>query len=159
MSANKNRPHVLVLPEDDANREIALGFALELSAQVSRQFQVEIVAGGWRKVLQKFESDYVPSLNKFVLRYMVLLIDFDRQEERLDQVKGVVPSHLTDRVFVLGCFDEPETAIACAREAFGKTLALECREDRNSTWSSPPLQHNQPELQRMRNTVRPILFP
>lgn len=29
MSVNRARPHVLVLPEDDANRQIAVGFELE----------------------------------------------------------------------------------------------------------------------------------
>jgi hypothetical protein len=29
MSVNRNRPHVFVLPEDDANLQLATGFVLE----------------------------------------------------------------------------------------------------------------------------------
>ena len=44
MSVNRHKPHLLVLPEDDANRQLARGFELELS---TRQFQVLQPAGGW----------------------------------------------------------------------------------------------------------------
>lgn len=31
MSVNKERPHVLILPEDDANRQLANGFQLDFA--------------------------------------------------------------------------------------------------------------------------------
>ena len=39
MSVNKERPHVYVLPEDDANRQLAKGFQLQVD-QNERQMQV-----------------------------------------------------------------------------------------------------------------------
>ena len=43
MSVNKFRQHVFVLPEDDANRQLANGFLLDLSV---RQVQILPEAGG-----------------------------------------------------------------------------------------------------------------
>jgi hypothetical protein len=45
---NKFKPHVLVLPEDDANRQIANGF-LSNSKLVVRAIQVLPIVGGWQE--------------------------------------------------------------------------------------------------------------
>jgi hypothetical protein len=84
VSANKNRPHVLVLPEDDANRQLANGFRPELDWNRQRQIQIDPVAGGWRAVLERFISDHIPAMGKYANRLMILLIDFDRDDNRLD---------------------------------------------------------------------------
>lgn len=52
---NKERPHILVLPEDGANRQLANGFLLEVDLARQRQMQVLAEAGGWRHVLHLFE--------------------------------------------------------------------------------------------------------
>lgn len=59
MSPNRHRPHVLVLPEDDANRELANGFHLQIDLTRQRQMQVLPVAGGWNEVLKRFKSEHV----------------------------------------------------------------------------------------------------
>ncbi|HEX4229241.1 MAG TPA: hypothetical protein VHZ07_11265 [Bryobacteraceae bacterium] len=59
MSVNKFKPHVLILPEDDANRQLANGFLLALDPIVQRNVQVLPVAGGWIEVLHCFKSDHV----------------------------------------------------------------------------------------------------
>ena len=64
MSVNVYKPHVLVLPEDDANREIANGFLLAPSLKL-RNIQVLPCAGGWGKVLACFLDDHVSGLRKF----------------------------------------------------------------------------------------------
>ena len=58
MSVNKYLPHVLVLPEDDANRQLANGFLLD-RALMTRSIQVLAEAGGWTAVLDRFKSDHV----------------------------------------------------------------------------------------------------
>jgi hypothetical protein len=97
---------------------------------------------------------------------MVLLIDLDKQYDRLDVVKAEIPSGLADRVFVLGAWDEPEELRKALRKAklrsyetIGAALAKDCREETDSTWGHPLLQHNAMELARLREHVRPILFP
>lgn len=48
MSVNVYQQHVLVLPEDDANRQIVNGFLLEPSLN-ERVIQVLPIAGGWAR--------------------------------------------------------------------------------------------------------------
>lgn len=100
MGGNKFRPHVLVLPEDDANRQLANGFRLGVGS--IGQFHVEPVAGGWNEVLGRFKSDHIAGMESNAHRLMVLLIDFDDDHDRLERAKAVVPEHLIHRVFVLG---------------------------------------------------------
>jgi hypothetical protein len=105
MSVNKHQPHVLVLPEDDANRQIATGFVQEFK---TRQIQALPVAGGWREVLSIFESDHLTGMDKYPDRLIVLLIDFDCRDDRLAEVKCNISPSISDRVFVLGAWAEPQ---------------------------------------------------
>ncbi|MGA2659008.1 MAG: hypothetical protein ABSH34_16015 [Verrucomicrobiota bacterium] len=74
MSVNKYRPHVYVLPEDDANRQLANGFLLHPDL-LARNIQVLPEVGGWHEVLDHFKSDYA---NGMGLRQHVLPILFAR---------------------------------------------------------------------------------
>jgi hypothetical protein len=56
---NRYQPHILVLPEDDANSQLANGFLLELDQSALTKIQVLPEASGWRVVLNSFESDHV----------------------------------------------------------------------------------------------------
>jgi hypothetical protein len=48
MTVNRKRPHVFVIPEDDANRQLANAFVLEVDHD--RQIMVLKEAGGWLSV-------------------------------------------------------------------------------------------------------------
>jgi len=162
MGVNKNRPHVFVLPEDDANRQLAIGFTLAVSMRFSRQIYVRRVAGGWTQVLECFLSDEVAGMESCPERYMVLLIDFDGNKQRLGEASGRIPEHLRERVFILGSWSDPEelkNQLKKALEAIGLALARDCREETDNTWSHDQLKHNAGELVRLRERVRPILFP
>lgn len=162
MSVNKNLPHVLVLPEDDANRQIANGFYIALDWTVRRQMQVEPVAGGWRKVLDSYVADRVAGMDRYPERFLVLLIDFDdHYAQRLPEAKGRVPERLAQRVFVLGAWSKPEALKQAlgGYESIGEAMAKDCREGTNDTWGHELLRHNQTELERLRIAVRPFLFP
>jgi hypothetical protein len=98
MSINKYQPHVYVLPEDDANRQLAIGFRLDQQVLIRRIVVLE-VAGGWIQVLEHFKSDHVSEMERYPDRFMVLLIDLDGREDRLESAKAAVPEHLSDRVF------------------------------------------------------------
>ena len=158
MSVNKYTPLILVLPEDDANRQLANGFLLHPS--LSTQIQVLEEVGGWSKVLDCFEKDHVKKMDALPDRFMVLLIDFDGQQDRLHRANAVIPDNLKDRVFVLGVWTEPEAlrAILGSYEKIGRAIAEDCREDTSTTWGHELLKHNTSEIERMRQQVRPILF-
>ena len=160
MSVNKDRPHVLVLPEDDANHQLANGFLLEVDSTRQRRIQVLPVAGGWNEVLNRFQVDHVNNIARCPHRFMVLLIDFDNDEDRLEAAKGAIPQNLTQRVFVLGALSEPEALKNAlgSYETIGSALARDCREDTDTTWGHALLRHNATELDRLRQHVRPFLF-
>jgi len=149
-----------VLPEDDANTRLANAFHKSVDWDRYRQMQVLPEAGGWKRVLDLFKSEHVIEMEHNPKRFMVLLIDFDGQLDRLDVVKADIPSALASRVFVLGALSEPEAfrATLGSYETIGETLADECREDTYATWADNLLQHNASELARLRLHVRPILF-
>lgn len=158
MSVNKHRPHVYVLPEDDANRQLANGFWKDVD--LIRQMYVLPVAGGWNKVLNVFEAVHIVEMDRCQSRFMVLLIDFDSKLDRLKEAKAVIPDHLVDRVFVLGAWNEPEDLKESLGpyETIGSKMADDCRKDSHETWGNDLLKHNAAELERLREHVRPILF-
>jgi hypothetical protein len=161
MSPNDFQPHVLVLPEDRANSEVANGFLLDPSL-ARRSIQVLAEAGGWIKVLDCFESGHIGRMHKFPQRHMVLLIDFDGHDDRLTHARQRIPADLTDRVFVLGSLTNPEDlkrTLGLSPEKIGAELARDCRENTAGVWEHDLLKHNAHELDRMRGRVRPILFP
>jgi hypothetical protein len=160
MSVNRRVPHVLVLPEDDANRQLANGFQLDPLLD-TRRMQILEEAGGWREVLNRFQEDHVPEMDRYATRFMVLLIDFDGREDRLNTVRAAIPDHLTERVFVLGAWSDPEELrqnLGSPYEAIGLAMARDCRDNTEVIWAHSLLCHNAGELERLRNHVRPILF-
>ena len=108
MSPNKYEQHLLILPEDDPNRQIANGFLLN-PALNERTIQVLPVAGGWIRVINEFKSVHVREMQRFSKRSILLIVDFDNQvEERLLQIQMEIPKPLVNRVFILGALSEPE---------------------------------------------------
>lgn len=161
MSINAYKPHLLVLPEDDANRQMADGFMLDLNCDF-RAIQVLKVAGGWLKVVDIFKSDYLLGMRQYPARRIVLLMDFDgKPEERKKSVEREIPEDIKNRVFVLGVSSEPENlkkATDKKYEAIGTALAEDCAENRQDFWMHDLLKHNESELNRLIEDVRPFLF-
>jgi hypothetical protein len=161
MSVNKYQPHVLVLPEDDANRNLATGFLLD-SALDPRTVQILPPAGGWGNVAEEFRQVHVSEMNRFPLRHMVLLVDFDEQEDRLSRIQQAIPPSLAARVCVLGTWSEPEKlrqSLNRSLENIGTTLAQDCVSESPGLWEHELLRHNASELARIDGILRSILFP
>jgi hypothetical protein len=160
VSTNKYKPHVLVLPEDDADRQIANGFILNPDFN-ERAIQILLPAGGWRRVVEEFQNVHAQLMQQYPERRIVLMIDFDNQAERISSVKGEIPKELSDRVFILGVLSEPEDLKANLRksfEAIGESLAQDCSDNTRRVWRHDLLKHNEPELDRMVSLVKPFLF-
>lgn len=158
---NKYRPHVLILPEDEANSQIATGFQLQLGLGFQRQMQVLAPSGGWVRVLEHFRSEHASELQICDYRFMVLLIDCDGIEDRLEGARTSIPGHLRDRVFVLGVLTDPEALRReiGSYETIGGQMADDCRAGTDKIWGHKLLRHNATEIDRLRRYVRPILFP
>ncbi|MGG6270748.1 hypothetical protein [Leptolyngbya sp. AN10] len=149
----------MVLPEDDANRQIANGFILYFN---NCPIQILPVAGGWRKTIEKLRNIYVSKMRKYSTCTIVLIIDFDEERTRLEYVTQQIPDDLRDRVFVLGVWSEPEKLGRDAKKSFekiGDSLANDCANDTETMWAHELLKHNKPELLRMIASVKPFLFP
>ena len=159
---NRYLPHVLILPEDDATRQLANGFQMKIDWSRQRQMQVLPEAGGWTNVLDLFESEHVTEMDRCPNRYMILLIDFDGKRERLQYAINRIPGNLSGRVFILGALTQPEAlrqAISGTYETIGKAMADDCRDNTDTIWGHALLCHNAGELDRLRQHVSSILFP
>lgn len=160
MSVNRNRPHILVLPEDDANRQIANGFLL-YPPLFNRRIQVLEEAGGWTQVLDRFNSDHSTPMDRWSDRLMVLLIDFDGRAGRLEEARSRLPPRFNERVFILGALSKPEAlrqAGLGSYEEIGFAMARDCHEGTSTMWGHKLLCHNATELGRLTKRASQILF-
>jgi hypothetical protein len=161
MSVNVYQQHVMVLPEDDANRQIVNGFLLDPSLN-ERAIQVLPIAGGWAKVRDDFVAYQVPQLRKYPKRHLVLLIDFDGLvNDRMQLFQQVCPTDVRDRVYLLGTQDEPEPLrkdCGASLEKIGEQLGQACATGEPGLWTHVMLAHNQAELNRLIQSVKPFLF-
>lgn len=159
MSANKYHPHVVIIPEDSANRQIAVGFTIECT---SKQLTVATEAGGWRKVLDLFLSDYVATMKKLESRFVIMIVDCDGDTGRIAYIRSQIPADIAGRTFVLGSLDEPEAlkrAGLGSFESIGEAMAADCSSETMNYWSHQDLAHNIGELANLRAAVCGILWP
>lgn len=157
---NRFRPHIHVLPEDEANRQLANGFHLNVFYHRQRQMQILPPAGGWLTLLEVFNAVHTIEMDRNENRLMILLIDLDGRPDRLDYAMKEIPERLADRVFILSTLTEPEglKAELGSFEEIGGKLADDCRDGIDATWRHQLLQHNGGELNRLRDQVYDILF-
>jgi len=132
MSVNRYQPHVLIIPEDRADEQIANGFTKHDQVTL-KQVQVMPYADGWPGVLNKFMTQYISYLRNYKNAYIVLLIDFDaKYESQRHRFDTAVPDDLKDRVFVVGAKEDPERlrqVMGKGFEEIGSDLADDCYKD------------------------------
>lgn len=162
MSIDRYADHVFVIPEDDANRQIANGFCLDLSVR-DRAIKILSPPGGWSAVVKDFLRNHVKDMRSFPKRRMVLLIDFDDAMDRADKIMEEIPEDLRPRVYILGVGSEPEKlkkafAFRTSFEDIGRSLAQECFENSRVLWSIELLKHNAANLERLEQDVKPFLI-
>lgn len=69
-----------MLPEDDANRKLAVGFRLHFAVD-TRYLQVLPVARGWHKVVERFLKEHSTKMLSDLHTHVVLLLDFDGKQD------------------------------------------------------------------------------
>jgi hypothetical protein len=157
---NRFQGHLIILPEDDANRQLANGFIKNINIK-PRTVQILPPAKGWEKAVDDVMKNHVPEMRSYADRRVVLLIDFDNDAERVGEIKNKIPDDVKARLFVLGTLSEPEKLKSDTRKSFeqiGGELAQECFENTNELWHHQLLKHNEPELERMVQDVKSFLF-
>ena len=133
--SNKYRWHVVVIPEDDATRQLGNGLANAFS-EMGRRIKFLPVSRGWKRAVECVKS---LDLNSNSFRRVLLIIDFDKNKDRLESIKAKEDfSEFRDRIFILGCFKEAEDLKELLSERnleeVGKILASNC-----NYWDSPLL--------------------
>lgn len=161
MSVNRYQAHVLVLPEDDANRQLANGFLLQMPDWSRAQVRILPVAGGWERVVDELLSKHIDYMGRFPLCAMVLVIDFDGRGGRFFEVRRRIPERLADRVFILGVWTNPEDLKQLglgSYEQIGQAMWQDCRSGPEGIWRHDLLKHNSDELRRLRQAPVGKLF-
>ena len=156
MTVNRYKPHLLIVPEDDANKDLALGFFRGAWDIKARSFYVEDVAGGWGSARDRLGS-LCEKMKQDRFRHVLVLVDFDQSATRREEVLRDVPEECRDRVYVLGVWSEPEALQAAlghaSREKIGEALARECEDGTDAHWSHELLSHNAAEVARLRPLI------
>lgn len=161
MSVNNYRPHLKVLCEDKINQDMVRGFVMGIFNVSQRIEIIQDVAGGCHKAKVLLENIWIEKLLKYPTMFLLIIIDFDKDINRITYMRENIPEELKDRVFILGCFDEPEKFKQYAREkigskkgipseSIGKVLFLECKDDNLELWQSEHLKHNLQEIERLK---------
>ena len=173
MSTNKRE--IIVISEDDANRQIANGFKVYEKVKFRNIYvfpESVIGKGGWEKVIKWFFDTQISGMYSNPNRVAIFVVDFDKKKGYEDDkeyhkecVKRKTPIDLENRIFVLGSLDEPEEIVKGLKgtkkerwNTLGENLAKDCDKDTNDFWQHKQLRHNLPELKRMRSIVKPIIF-
>lgn len=161
MAVNKHRDHLWVLPEDDANRQLANGFVSNAAVK-NVCMDIRPPSGGWLKVLEDFKSQHVRTLRDYPRRHLILLVDFDDDVDgRSERFREEIPPDIADRVYLLGTRNEPErlkVATGKSLESIGRLLAGECADDEDILWGHELVRHNREELVRLRAAVKLFLI-
>lgn len=147
-----------MLPEDEATRNIAVGF----SDYATGQMQVLNPSGGWTHVKGEMVKTYVAKLRKYADCHLVLFIDFDDDfPNRLAVFQQEIPADVASRVYVVGALTEAETLKNATKKKLGPIgleLARECEQGKYEMWNHPQVLHNQSEVQRLHVAVKGFLF-
>lgn len=160
MAANRYAPHLYVIPEDDANRQIAVGFEKDYRIK-PRSIQIIGPAGGWKKALEKLSDDYYRILESNHNSRVLVIIDCDGDAERISRALGEVPAHLRGRVFIVGTMSEPEVlkkTFNTTLEKIGQAIADECFDENVKLWNHEQLIHNSSEVERLKRDLFSIVF-
>lgn len=164
--SNRYRPHLLVLPEDEADQAIANGLMLSLNIN-QRAVIIDKPAKGWKKVVCKMTGPVADEMRRYPSCHTVLLIDFDCKtrgatpEKRFREILKEIPDDLQHRVFVLGALTEPEglkRKLNLSFERIGEALVEDCPDKRHEFWDDELLGHNHDEMERLMLAVRSFLF-
>lgn len=159
MSVNKQKPHVVVVPEDDADRQLVVGFQRHFAVN-DGVIDPRKPAGGWLSAMEVFEKEMVPYLRRYGQSYVALIVDFD-QKERRSFLEKRMPQDLRPRVFLLGLADEPEATrkeFGISLEQIGWNLAEDCRKGTFEVWGNSHFANNREEVERMIATIKPFVF-
>lgn len=156
---NKFKPHLFIVPEDDADRQIAVGFQMHLEAK--GEMQIVDVARGWLKVVGVIKDEYVPLLKNNLNSHVLGIIDCDKDADRIAGQLENFPEDIRNRIFLLGVNENPQEFKRSAKMHFaeiGEKLADECYKDELDLWNHEMLSYSSSEALRAKDVLRELVF-
>ena len=156
---NKFKPHLFIVPEDDADRQIAVGFQMHLEAK--GEMQIVDVARGWLKVVGVIKDEYVPLLKNNLNSHVLGIIDCDKDVDRIAEQLENFPEDIRNRIFLLGVNENPQEFKRSAKMHFaeiGEKLADECYKDELDLWNHEMLSYSSSEALRAKDVLRELVF-
>ena len=154
--ANNYKHHLRVILEDEPYRDILNGISLSLNVK-GELLDIRNPCNGWAKVFKELENE-IKILEKFKLRYLLIIIDFDYEfESRYKMFSDLVPDEYQDRIFILGVdnkeSEELKTFFSMSDfEKIGKKLVEDCPKSNLTNWQNRHLDCNLIEIERMKNS-------
>lgn len=172
----RKQPNLIILAEDSNTSRLAEGFIQHYSVNEHR-CRIHKYARGWKDAA---ELAATLKLDRNTDDYVVLIIDFDLDDPRMDvevgvdrriaKIKSLVAGNIrSDRLFVLGSRSESEpfkeamhryfSDRTLSFEEIGWKLADECAgRIRFGAWCEDELVHNMESIEKLERIVKPFLF-
>ena len=149
---NKEKWHLMLLPEDDKTRQFGNGL-LKAFPELANYVQMLRPARGCLHAVQQIPNLQLGNIDK---RRVVLLIDLDNKTNRINQIKSKAEfENFNDRIFIIGCSAEVENLrriFGNTRygnlEDIGKKLASDC-----SLWDDPLLKQCRDDACRLKAEI------
>ena len=150
------KKHLLVIFEDQAYKDYYLGFTNHHCFNDTEIFAGDVF-GGWLKIQQQVSDDSLATLEhlkRFENAYVLALLDSDKHEKRIAQIKQKIPKIYHDRIFLLSSLNEAENIKddigEGKKETIGYQFAEDCYNNDCNLWQKPMLVHNLAELKRLK---------
>ena len=154
--ANNYKPHIRVLLEDKPYRDIINGVTLSTNIK-DYLFDIRKPCDGWTKVFKELKNEII-FLERFKLRYLLVIIDFDYEfESRYKMFTDLIPDEYQNRIFILGVDNKESEGLKVFfsmsnLEKIGKKLVEDCPKSDLTNWQNRHLECNITEIERMKNS-------
>ncbi len=154
--ANNYKHHLRVILEDEPYRDILNGATLSINIK-DDLLDIRKPCDGWIKVFKQLENE-IKFLEKFKLRYLLIIIDFDYEfESRYKMFSDLIPKQYQDRIFILGVDNKESEELKVFfsmsnLEKIGKKLVEDCPKSDLTNWKNKHLECNINEIERMKNS-------
>lgn len=160
MSVNRYQNYLIVLFEDNAYKDLFMGFDFSMQKQIS----LRPVCDGFDSVCIQLTSEkgvLLKELNQFSKAYVLALIDADldnhpySQRGKIDKLRTSIDNKYQDRIFIIGSKIEAEDikrAIISQGEwkAVSQKLENSCKNENCELWQDDMLKHNLDEITRLK---------
>lgn len=159
---SSDKPYLIVLFEDGAYQDFFNGFRSHI--RVTRQIHAKPVLKGVEKIKHEISDEKsitLKEMKKYEAAILLVLIDSDKRESRVQDMMERVPDFIRDRIFIISSAKNAEKTNSFfgggKKEKLGWKLAESCINGACELWREDPLAHNVAMIERFQQKF-PSLF-